>query len=281
MKRAALPKISRIFVPLLILTLSNFISLPNANAAIFTETFGTSTCSIQTTGLVITQNGSNISSNSAVQGNAYLSTSYGTMFGMNGCNINIQQPLTSVLITFPVSSQPTRFTFYAGAVDASKIHSETLTYVDDTFETFTVKNTDPNAGETITVTGNGKLIKSFSLNAWLPGGDYWFLDNLRWDTSALPVTSLTINVSSQAGYKGIVNAVTVTSNNAGRVTVFSNGKRIPNCISLSISASRTCSWKPSNRGVVILKATFTPSDSTYNSTTVQTQVSISQRSTLR
>jgi hypothetical protein len=281
MKRNVSRKVSRALIPLIILGFSNITTMQNANAAIFTETFGSSTCSIQTPDLVITQNGTDISYNSAGLRNVYLSTSYGTSFGMKGCNINLYQPLNSVLVTFPVSSQPTKFWFYAGAVDGGKIHSETLTYVDDTIETFTVKNTDPNAGETVTVTGNGKLIKSFSLNAWLPGGDYWFLDNLSWDTSALPATIFSISVSTQANNKGLVSTISATSNNNGRVTFFANGKRIPKCISLAISTSRTCTWRPSIQGMTTVRAIFTPTNLSDSSATAQIQTIVSRRLSVR
>lgn len=280
MKRAASRKISK-WLCIAILAIFSDLSISSpAFAAQYWETFGSGSCGIQTSGLTIFQNGVSISSNSAINGNATISTTYGTSFGMNGCNVNLQYPTTSVIFTFPVASQPTQFSFYAGAVDAGKVHMETVTYTDNSYETFTVKNTDPNAGETVTVLGNGKLIASFTLNPYLSGADYWFLDNLRWSTG-LNASSTSISPYSSKAFKGLVDTLTATSSIAGRITFTANGKRISNCISLPIATTVNCLWEPSVQGSVVVGVILKPTDTSYGQSSATANVSVIKRTNTR
>lgn len=260
-----------------------FLPMTAAQAAVNQETFGlTASCAIQTSGLTITQNSTNVSSNSATSGNAYFTTSYGSSYGMVGCNMNLQYPATSVVVTFPVSSQPNSFSFYAGAVDSGKVHIETVTYTDDSWETFTVKNANPNTGETVTVLGNGKLIKSFSLNPYSPPQyDFWFFDNLRWEAGSAPVSNLIQTIASERAIKGLIDTVTATSNGIGTVTFFANGKRIAGCISLPITTSRSCYWRPTVKGTVRIYSSFTPSGGGNAVLSSVARITVQARPTLR
>jgi hypothetical protein len=280
MKRAVSQRISKVLAVAILATFSNVLLSSPAHAAQYLETFGSGTCGIQTSGLTIVQNGVSISSNSAVNGNATISTTYGTSFGMSGCNINLQYPTTSVIVTFPVASQPTQFSFYAGAVDAGKVHLETVTYTDNSYETFTVKNTDPNAGETVTVLGNGKLIASFTLNPYLSGADYWFLDNLRWSTG-LNASSSSVSPYSSKAFKGLIDTLTATSSIAGKITFTANGKRISNCISIPIATSVNCLWEPSVQGSVVVGVIFKPTDSSYGQSSASANVTVIKRTNTR
>ncbi len=60
-------------------------------------------------------------------------------------------------------------------------------------------------------------------------------------------------------------ALRATSSVAGKVTFRANGQVIPGCKNKAVSASATvtCSYRPSNRGSVVLSATLEPTDNSY------------------
>jgi hypothetical protein len=60
-------------------------------------------------------------------------------------------------------------------------------------------------------------------------------------------------------------ALRATSSVAGKVTFRANGQVIPGCKNKAVSASATvtCSYRPSNRGSVVLSATLAPTDNSY------------------
>jgi hypothetical protein len=66
------------------------------------------------------------------------------------------------------------------------------------------------------------------------------------------------------------NTLTTTSNYAGKVTFFANGKKIGGCVSVPTNGSfvATCNYKPTIHGAVTITARFVPSDS-YFSTILQ------------
>lgn len=73
-------------------------------------------------------------------------------------------------------------------------------------------------------------------------------------------------------YKGVSINLVVTSNAAGRVRFFMDGKRIANCLSVSTSGSypnftATCNWKPAATARRQLTASIAPTDSSFSSTT--------------
>ncbi len=78
-----------------------------------------------------------------------------------------------------------------------------------------------------------------------------------------------LTLSGQA-YKGISQTLSMTTNVAGKVRFFLNGKRIANCLSISTTGSypnftATCQWKPAVTARQTLSATFSPSDATFSS----------------
>jgi hypothetical protein len=70
-----------------------------------------------------------------------------------------------------------------------------------------------------------------------------------------------ISSITTATYKASSSLVATTSL-AGKVTFYSQGKRIAGCISVATVGSgpytATCAWKPSMRGSVALTAVYTP-----------------------
>lgn len=63
--------------------------------------------------------------------------------------------------------------------------------------------------------------------------------------AALPVVSTTVAGNVKAVAKGQMVVLTTNVDQAGKVTFYADGKRIPNCISISTSGGNvTCNWKP-------------------------------------
>lgn len=89
---------------------------------------------------------------------------------------------------------------------------------------------------------------------------------------------------SGIAYKGISINLVVTSNAAGKVRFFMDGKRIPNCLSVSTSGSypnftATCNWKPAATARRQLSASISPTDSSFSSTTSPTSSFFIQKRT--
>lgn len=98
-------------------------------------------------------------------------------------------------------------------------------------------------------------------------------------------STLTPMTISSPLYKGISNSISVTSNAAGKVTFFANGKKIGKCISIAVTSGNsytaTCNWKPAVRGYTKVSATFTPSVIAMGALTTVANTYISARSTTR
>lgn len=237
-----------------VLVLSIF-PISQSSAAPIVESFGTATCGLQTSGLTIQQNGTSLVT-TMTYARASLTSSYAGSYGLTSCNIQIYTINSNVVFTFPTDSQPTSFSFWAGAVDG--FQPGTVTYSDSTTETFTVKNDSPVAGEQFNFTGNGKIITSFHINGI--SGDLWMLDNLTWSAAVSTSTTTTISPGSLVFSKGASSTLTLSATAAGKISLFANGKRVPGCISRAITSSISCTWRPGVQGAIQLKAVFTPSN---------------------
>jgi hypothetical protein len=85
-----------------------------------------------------------------------------------------------------------------------------------------------------------------------------------------------LNFSTQAK-KGLVTTISFTSDVSGRVTYFSNGKRISNCISKLTTGSASsylseCSWKPSSTSRSTIYAVLTALSAQYGGGTTESVV---------
>lgn len=108
--------------------------------------------------------------------------------------------------------------------------------------------------------------------------------SLRAFTTTLNTTSVRLEFSSVSATFNSTTIITATlgGSTSGRITFFSNGKRIPGCISrLVTSSSLTCNWKPANRGVSIVTATFTPTGASYLGSNAMRSILISNRTLSR
>jgi hypothetical protein len=70
-----------------------------------------------------------------------------------------------------------------------------------------------------------------------------------------------------------------TSSIAGKVTFRANGQVIPGCKNKAVAASATvtCSYRPSNRGTVLLSATLAPTDNSYIGATSSSNTVVGNR----
>ncbi len=102
------------------------------------------------------------------------------------------------------------------------------------------------------------------------------------EASVITFTAITGSIN-----KGVGKSISVTTNNAGKVRFFMDGKRIPNCIAISTIGSHpnftaTCPWIPAVTNRHLLSAQFTPSSSSFTTLSTPTQeVFILKRSTTR
>lgn len=87
--------------------------------------------------------------------------------------------------------------------------------------------------------------------------------------------------SAVVAYKG--NSITITANlsRAGKVTFYWIGKRIAGCINKTGVTSVACSWKPASKGLYLVTALFTPTNTAYAPSSAALQVRVLPRTGLR
>jgi hypothetical protein len=101
------------------------------------------------------------------------------------------------------------------------------------------------------------------------------------------VSSIAVPTIATAAIKGITINLSVVADTPGRVQFFYNGKRIPNCSSISTSgaaptATAICVWKPANHGVGNITARVTPTNTGLSaSVSPPLRVVVGKRTTLR
>ena len=182
---------------------------------------------------------------------------------------------------------------------------------------FTYTATDPDAGTSLTWSLSGTDAGDFTIGsgsgvfAFAANPDYeapadsnadnvytvvvTVSDGSLTDTQTVTISVTNVNESSSTGsvttsgtvYKGVFTTITVSSNVAGKVRFFVDGKRISTCLSVTNVGSypnytATCSWKPAVKGRHILSATITPTDNTFSSaTSYSNAIYVQKRSTSR
>lgn len=100
------------------------------------------------------------------------------------------------------------------------------------------------------------------------------------------VTSASVTLSATGKFaKGVSAIISTDVNTTGKVTFYSNGKKIPGCIGLNASGSTpitvTCNWKPITSGAFALKAVLTPTSDPSSPVTSTAQVRVGRRSNTR
>ncbi len=96
----------------------------------------------------------------------------------------------------------------------------------------------------------------------------------------------TISLSLSGGVtqasKGQTINIIAAIDQAGKVSFFVDGKRIPGCFNRTYSAGNaTCAWKPSVQKQVSIRATLNPTNSVYNNSSSTLNVWVKRRAGLR
>lgn len=241
---------------------SYLFQIDSAQAASYVENFTNGALS---TGITVKQNGIDIGISSPSNSDgieAQYNNKYLGVYGLSGYYLNLHMVTADVIITFPVNSRPTGFSFIASIVNGIQYGS--FTYTDGTTSSFSIPNTVgsyANYFTTVNVTGDGRLISSFKINGGV-SNDYWALDDLSWSSSTLNQSITTLTSPGTPLFR-TSSTITATVNTPGRITFFADGKRIPGCISRSITTSVNCDWKPSVHKVFQITARLTPTDSSF------------------
>jgi hypothetical protein len=114
--------------------------------------------------------------------------------------------------------------------------------------------------------------------------------NYETSTASITLTIVdgvsTISISLAGGVTQVQKSkpivITAIVSNAGKVTFFADGKKIPNCVSLNATpGNKTCTWTPAVQKQVNLTATLNPTSNVYKSSTVSMIVAVIRRTGTR
>ena len=109
-------------------------------------------------------------------------------------------------------------------------------------------------------------------------------------TSTLSITVVngvtTVSLALAGGVtqtpKGQNIVITATVDQAGRISFFADGKRIPGCYNKAVSGStKTCTWKPTIQKQVTLTSQLNPTNSAYSNATGSLKVWVVRRTGTR
>lgn len=149
----------------------------------------------------------------------------------------------------------------------------------------------------IAVSGNGQTIVVFDSNSTIKistdgattwqaettlGSKYWFAGDISDDGTKIvapvatngnyiykngfvPATSISLTSGGNASltYR-TQNTIRATTNFAGKVTFYANGKKIGNCVGVAtVSLVATCNYKPTVHGAVTINAKVVPTNVLY------------------
>ncbi len=98
------------------------------------------------------------------------------------------------------------------------------------------------------------------------------------------VTSLALSLAGGVtqAQKGRAIVITATVDQAGRISFFVDGKRIPRCFNKAVStSSKTCTWKPSIQKQVTISSRLVPTNSAYSTATESMKVWVVRRTGTR
>lgn len=187
-----------------------------------------------------------------------------------------------------------------GTATATSPTTATITYSapsnnnGDTITAYTAISTPESRTATITQSGSGTITLTglspntsyvFRVYATNSYGDSEYSAASNSITTPVATTSITINLPGNATFATYRTLTTITATvvgTNGRVTFFVNSKRLPGCINRpTTTLSATCSWKPSNHGIVNVSAFFTPTSNSYLTSSTSRAFSIGKRTTLR
>jgi hypothetical protein len=156
-------------------------------------------------------------------------------------------------------------------------------------------------GTTISGCGSATAASTTATCSWTPGAlggvsitaIFTPTDSSNFD----PATSTSLSITVVTGVSAVTvalaggvtevpkgQAINIVANldQAGKVSFFVDGKRIPGCFNLSASAgNKTCSWKPAVQTRLTITVTLDPSNNAYRNSTGSLQVWVVRRSGTR
>lgn len=156
-------------------------------------------------------------------------------------------------------------------------------------------------GTTISGCGSSAAASITATCSWTPGAlgsvsitaVYTPTDSSNYETATSTSLSITVvnGISSvtlqltggvrQASKSQPINII-ATIDQAGKVSFYADGKRIPGCSNLNATVgNKTCSWKPAAQKQVNLTAKLNPTSSVYNNSSSSLVVQVIRRTGLR
>lgn len=92
------------------------------------------------------------------------------------------------------------------------------------------------------------------------------LSSITTSLAASTTTLIVVGTPTQVTYRTISQLRATIIGSTGHVSYMANGKQIPQCKKVVVSASSAnCNWKPSLHGLITVTAAFTSTDSSYSS----------------
>jgi hypothetical protein len=127
-----------------------------------------------------------------------------------------------------------------------------------------------------------------SLTAVLTPTDSTNYENATTSTLSITVVNgvTTVSLALAGGVtqtpKGQNVVITATVDQAGRISFFADGKRIPGCYNKAVSGStKTCTWKPAIQKQVTLTSRLVPTNNAYSTATESMKVWVVRRTGTR
>jgi hypothetical protein len=215
-----------------------------------------------------------------------VSTDSASQAGLKQLTITVNKATTSISIALPNSASTAAL---GGAV--------------------TITATVPRAGSvnfkldgtTISGCGSASAASTSATCTWTPGSlgsvsltaTFTPTDSSNYETSTSSSLSITVvngvssvTLSLAGGVtevpKGQTINIIAAIDQAGKVSFFVDGKRIPGCFNRTFqSGNATCAWKPSTQKQVSIRATLNPTNNVYNNSSSTLNVWVKKRAGLR
>jgi hypothetical protein len=271
----------------LVLTYGNSASTGTYSATGGTNTY---TWSLGSSLTGVTLSGTTVTASSSTPAGTYSQTVRATdgnsQVGTKSLTITVNKASTSISIALPNSSSTAAL---GGAI--------------------TITATVPRAGavnfmlggSTISGCGSASAASTTATCLWTPGAlgsvsltaTFTPTDSANFETSTTSTFSITVvngvssvTLSLAGGTttppKGKTINIIAAIDQAGKVSFFIDGKRIPGCQNMSASiGNKSCAWKPAVQKQVSLTATLVPTNNVYNASTSNLRVQVVRRSGTR
>jgi hypothetical protein len=264
----------------------------SASTGTYSATGGTNTYtwSLGSSLTGVTLSGTTVTASSSTPAGTYSQTVRATdgnnQVGTKSLTITVNKASTSISIALPNSSSSAAL---GGAV--------------------TITATVPRAGavnfmlggSTISGCGSASAASTTATCSWTPGAlgsvsltaTFTPTDSSNFETSTTSTLSITVvngvssvTLSLAGGTttppKGKTINIIAAIDQAGKISFFIDGKRIPGCQNMSASiGNKSCAWKPAVQKQVNLTATLNPTNNVYNASTSNLRVQVVRRSGTR